>query len=218
MHGGRGWVGSWAGSRRTSLHMDGHMNVPRRSRVTHMRSRMTQMVDCEAGHAKRALTMTAAALLATAAMALAQEPVRLTLEEAIDLARENNPTFLKTQNNEAAADWSGRISPSRRTRTRQSTACGGRGRGSGPAGRHWESVRTVLHNQTRWERDRPGPLPADRRRPRGYADARKLSRREGCQGPAHDPSGPYSRRARGIAGPAAEFLGVRWSGPSGLLQ
>ena len=80
------------------------------------------MVDCEAGHAKRALTMTAAALLATAAMALAQEPVRLTLEEAIDLARENNPTFLKTQNNEAAADWSGRISPSRRTRTSSSNS------------------------------------------------------------------------------------------------
>jgi outer membrane protein TolC len=34
-----------------------------------------------------------------------QETVRLTLDEAIDLARENNPAFLTTQNNEAAADW-----------------------------------------------------------------------------------------------------------------
>jgi outer membrane protein TolC len=31
--------------------------------------------------------------------------VRLTLDGAIDLARKNNPTFLTTQNNEAAADW-----------------------------------------------------------------------------------------------------------------
>lgn len=49
--------------------------------------------------------MTAGALLATAAMALGQEPARLTLDGAIELARENNPTFLTTQNNEAAADW-----------------------------------------------------------------------------------------------------------------
>ncbi len=63
------------------------------------------MADWEGGQAKRALTLTAAALLATAAMALGQETVRLTLEEAIDLARENNPAFLSTQNNEAAFDW-----------------------------------------------------------------------------------------------------------------
>ncbi len=63
------------------------------------------MADWEGGQAKRALTLTAAALLATAAMALGQETVRLTLDEAIDLARENNPTFLRTQNNEAVADW-----------------------------------------------------------------------------------------------------------------
>jgi outer membrane protein TolC len=70
-----------------------------------MRSRVTQRAGWEAGQAKRALTMTAAALAATAAMALGQEAVRLTLDEAIDLARENNPAFLKTQNNEAQADW-----------------------------------------------------------------------------------------------------------------
>ena len=70
-----------------------------------MRSRVTQRAGWEAGQVKRALIMTAAALLATAAMALGQEPVRLTLDEAIDLARENNPAFLKTQNNEAQADW-----------------------------------------------------------------------------------------------------------------
>ena len=89
------------------------------------------MADRDGGHAKRVLTLMAAALLATAAMALGQEPVRLTLDEAIELARENNLT--------------------------------------------------------------PGPLPADRGRPWRYADARKFSRREGCQSPAHDPSGPYSR-------------------------
>ncbi len=61
------------------------------------------MADREAGHATRVWTLTAGALLATAAMALGQE--RLTLDEAIDLARDNNPMFLTTQNNEAAADW-----------------------------------------------------------------------------------------------------------------
>ena len=49
--------------------------------------------------------MTAAALFATATTALGQETVRLTLDEAIDFARENNPTFLTTQNDEAATDW-----------------------------------------------------------------------------------------------------------------
>ena len=49
--------------------------------------------------------MTAAALLATATMALGQKTVRLTLDEAIAFARENNPTFLSTQNDEAATDW-----------------------------------------------------------------------------------------------------------------
>ncbi len=63
------------------------------------------MKDWEGGQAKKAVTLTAAALLATAAMALGQESVRLTLDGAIDLARENNPTFLRTQNNEAAVDW-----------------------------------------------------------------------------------------------------------------
>ena len=55
--------------------------------------------------AKRALVMTAAALMATAMMALGQETVRLTLDGAVDLARENNPIFLTTQNDEAASDW-----------------------------------------------------------------------------------------------------------------
>ena len=49
--------------------------------------------------------MTAAALMATAMMALGQETVQLTLDGAIDLARQNNPTFLATQNDEAAFDW-----------------------------------------------------------------------------------------------------------------
>jgi outer membrane protein len=62
-------------------------------------------MEWDAGQAKRVLTITAGALLANAAMALGQETVRLTLDEAVGLARENNPTFLSTQNNEAAADW-----------------------------------------------------------------------------------------------------------------
>ena len=49
--------------------------------------------------------MTAAALMATAMMALGQETVLLTLEDAVDLARQNNPIFLTTQNDEAASDW-----------------------------------------------------------------------------------------------------------------
>ena len=65
----------------------------------------TRTLDWEGGRVNSALTMTAVALLATAAMVRGQETVRLTLDEAIDLARENNPTFLTTQNNEAAADW-----------------------------------------------------------------------------------------------------------------
>ena len=76
-----------------------------RPRVTRMRPRVTRVAGWEVGRAKRALSLTAAALLATAAMALGQETERLTLDEAIDLARENNPTFLSTQNNEAAFDW-----------------------------------------------------------------------------------------------------------------
>jgi len=70
-----------------------------------MRQRVMRMADWEAGHAKRAAVLTAAAFLATAAMTLGQETVRLTLDEAIDLARENNPAFLSTQNNEAQFDW-----------------------------------------------------------------------------------------------------------------
>ena len=79
--------------------MSGH------ERVTRTNSWVTRTLDWEERHVNRALTLTAAALLATAAMVMGQETVRLTLDEAIDLARENNPTFLTTQNNEAAADW-----------------------------------------------------------------------------------------------------------------
>jgi outer membrane protein len=63
------------------------------------------MLEWEEGHVNRALTVVVAALLATAATVSGQETVRLTLDEAIDYARENNPTFLTTQNDEAATDW-----------------------------------------------------------------------------------------------------------------
>lgn len=66
---------------------------------------MTRVLDVNMDQAKRAFAMTAAALMATAMMAFGQETVRLTLEGAVDLARENNPIFLTTQNDEAAADW-----------------------------------------------------------------------------------------------------------------
>ncbi len=64
---------------------------------------MIRVLEVDMSEAKRALTLVAAALMATATMAFGQE--RLTLEGAIDLARENNPTFLATQNDEAAFDW-----------------------------------------------------------------------------------------------------------------
>ena len=68
---------------------------------------MTGQHECEGEerHVNRVLAMTAGALLATAAMALGQETVRLTLDGEIGLARENNSTSLTTRNNEAAADW-----------------------------------------------------------------------------------------------------------------
>ena len=34
-----------------------------------------------------------------------QDTVRLTLDEALELARANSPSFLATRNDEAAADW-----------------------------------------------------------------------------------------------------------------
>jgi outer membrane protein TolC len=44
------------------------------------------------------------ALLATQLVGQ-QAPRTLTLDEAIDLARQNNPNFLSTANNQASADW-----------------------------------------------------------------------------------------------------------------
>ena len=66
---------------------------------------MTRVLELNMDQAKRALAMTAAALMATAMVALGQETVLLTLEGAVDLARQNNPIFLTTQNDEAASDW-----------------------------------------------------------------------------------------------------------------
>jgi outer membrane protein len=53
----------------------------------------------------RQILFAAAATMATALMAMGQETTRLTLDDAIELARRNNPTFLQTQNDEGAADW-----------------------------------------------------------------------------------------------------------------
>jgi outer membrane protein len=54
--------------------------------------------------------VTAMAFLASAAAAVAAQeaPMRLTLEEAIVLARSNNPNFLSTQNDQSAANWQAR--------------------------------------------------------------------------------------------------------------
>ena len=53
------------------------------------------------------------ASMLTATMALGQQPQVLTLGEAIELARRNNPIFLSTQNDEAAANWAVRSAYSR---------------------------------------------------------------------------------------------------------
>jgi outer membrane protein TolC len=53
----------------------------------------------------RHVLLAAAATMATAMMAVGQESTRLSLGDAIEMARENNPIFLQTQNDEGAADW-----------------------------------------------------------------------------------------------------------------
>jgi outer membrane protein TolC len=53
----------------------------------------------------RQVLLAAAATMATALMAVGQESTRLSLAEAIDLAKRNNPLYLQTQNDEGAADW-----------------------------------------------------------------------------------------------------------------
>lgn len=66
---------------------------------------MTKVATSGATTTTRVVVLTTAALMLTAAMALGQQPQLLTLGEAIDLARRNNPIYLSTQNDEAAADW-----------------------------------------------------------------------------------------------------------------
>jgi outer membrane protein len=54
----------------------------------------------------RALGVGLLLLAVSASGVMGQEvPAELTLEEAIDLAKANNPTFLSTQNDQPAADW-----------------------------------------------------------------------------------------------------------------
>jgi outer membrane protein len=56
--------------------------------------------------ALRALALGCALLALSASGALGQQvPVELSLEEAIELAKVNNPNFLSTVNDQAAADW-----------------------------------------------------------------------------------------------------------------
>lgn len=49
--------------------------------------------------------MALVAWLALGTAAAAQAPATLSLDEAIQIARQNNPTFLSTRNDETAADW-----------------------------------------------------------------------------------------------------------------
>ncbi len=74
---------------------------------------MTKVATSEMSVNARIVVLTALALLLTASMALAQQPELLTLGQAIDLARRNNPIYLSTQNDEAAADWAVREAYSR---------------------------------------------------------------------------------------------------------
>ncbi len=53
----------------------------------------------------RRVAVATLAVVATAGAAFGQAPATLSLEEAIQLARQNNPTFLATRNDEAAAAW-----------------------------------------------------------------------------------------------------------------
>ncbi len=53
----------------------------------------------------RGLRLVPVFILACAAGAFAQQQTTLTLEEAIDLARKNNPDFLAVKNDAAVADW-----------------------------------------------------------------------------------------------------------------
>ncbi len=69
---------------------------------------MKRVLDLDLNEARRVLTLAPVALLAMASLALGQETTRLTLQDAIDLARGNNPTFLATQNDEAEFDWARR--------------------------------------------------------------------------------------------------------------
>jgi len=55
-------------------------------------------------HRNRLLSMVTMLALAPA-VAWAQGPATLSLDEALELARNNNPTFLSTRNDEAAASW-----------------------------------------------------------------------------------------------------------------
>ncbi|HSG08567.1 MAG TPA: TolC family protein, partial [Longimicrobiales bacterium] len=77
--------------------------------VRHTMSSRTMMVHRRDGGWSRVM-LAALVLLALAATALVAQnvPKRLTLEEAIRLAQDYNPTYLSTKNDQAAADWRAR--------------------------------------------------------------------------------------------------------------
>lgn len=65
---------------------------------------MTKAIEIETTSPHRVLLLAAAALFMTAATALGQQRP-ITLGQALELARQNNPIFLSTKNDEAPADW-----------------------------------------------------------------------------------------------------------------
>lgn len=74
---------------------------------------VSKVATLDITHHARIVILAFLASMLTATMALGQQPRVLTLGEAIELARRNNPIFLSTQNDEAAASWAVREAYSR---------------------------------------------------------------------------------------------------------
>lgn len=67
--------------------------------------RQTLPKQSGSGWCRRALTTALAVLAAQTIQAQEVVPVTLSLEEAIEIARQNNPAFQQTRNDESVADW-----------------------------------------------------------------------------------------------------------------
>ena len=74
---------------------------------------VSKVATLDMTHQARIIILAFLTSMLTATLALGQQPQVLTLGEAIELARRNNPIFLSTQNDEAAANWAVRSAYSR---------------------------------------------------------------------------------------------------------